>query len=108
MDTRARTGWRVLASLVLVLLVGCAALKPTSRTTSAGRGFESGFLTGYSSLEPTETGSWRRVYRDPAVSFTDYDKLLFDRITIWRDVDDTEPVESVDFQRVADAHVGKP
>ena len=45
----------------------------------------------------------RRAYENPNTKFSSYDKIVIDRITIWRDQDQTEPVESADFQKIVDA-----
>lgn len=96
--------------LILVALVAaCAGKKPepapAEKDGKAAAFFvESGFLTAdYSQLASVEPGSDRRVYENPGVAFSTYDKIFVDRITIWRDLDQTEPVESDDFQRVVDA-----
>jgi hypothetical protein len=94
--------------IVVLGLAACASKDPISSTSSATpegapRPFvESGFLTDYSGLVPVEPGAVRHTYQNPETKFADYDKILFDRITIWRDVEDTETVESDDFQKVAD------
>jgi len=99
--------------LAAALLSGCAcASRKTSEpaggasatvAASGARPFvESGFLTDYSGLAPVSPGALRHTYRNPTTKFAGYDRILFDRITIWRDQEDTEPVESDDFQKVAD------
>jgi hypothetical protein len=98
----------LLAALLPVAFVAaCAGHKPgaTAPAESTAAPFvESGFLTAdYSRLTPVAPGSLRRAYENPNISFAKYDKLFIDRITIWRDLDQTEPVESADFQKVVDA-----
>jgi hypothetical protein len=91
----------------VVGLGACAQSKSPSPSAAAApnaaRPFvESGFLTDYSGLAPIEPGAVRHTYQNSKVKFSAYDKILFDRITIWRDVEDTDQVESNDFQKVAD------
>jgi hypothetical protein len=64
---------------------------------------ESGFLTtNYGLLVPVTAGSARRTYANPKAPLAQYPKLFVDRITIWRGIEQKEPVESADFQRVVD------
>ena len=87
----------------LATMVGCAAESKPSPATEAPipQFVESGFLSEYSRLQPVKPGALRRTYRNPDLDIAGYHKLLFDRITLWRDTEDTEPVESSDFQSVA-------
>jgi hypothetical protein len=79
-----------------------SASQPTP-ATPALRFIESGFLTAdYARLTPVQPGAARRTYENPDLPLSKYDELFIDRITLWRDADDTEAVESADFQRVAD------
>ena len=93
----------------LAFAAGCAGRKPEppatpAREAAASPFVESGFFTvDYSRLAPVEPGSVRRAYANPNTKFSSYDKVFIDRITIWRDLDETEPVESEDFQKVVDA-----
>jgi hypothetical protein len=102
-----------------LLFLGCAAEKrgepgaPAQTTAAAATGettatvsapfIESGFLTAdYAKLTPVRSGAARRTYENADLSLSKYDELFIDRITLWRDADDTEAVESEDFQTVAD------
>jgi Protein of unknown function (DUF3313) len=91
--------------LPLALVAACAGRRPEPAPSAAGGEFvESGFLTAdYSRLAPVKPGSARRAYENPKTSFSSYDKLYINRITVWRDQDQTEPIESADFQKVVDA-----
>lgn len=100
----------LVAVLIAVALVAaCAGKKPEPAPVKADEKaaavfVESGFLTAdYSQLAAVEPGSDRRVYENLSIAFSTYDKIFIDRITIWRDLDQTEPVESDDFQKVVDA-----
>jgi hypothetical protein len=64
---------------------------------------ESGFLTAdYARLTPVSPGATRRTYENSDVRLSDYDDILVDRITVWRDVEHTEAIESEDFQKIVD------
>ena len=96
----------------LACLISCASEKPVipvppapaaASATLAPQFVESGFLTAdYSRLNPVSSGALRRTYENPDVRLSDYDKLLVDKITVWRDVERAEPVESEDFQKIVD------
>jgi len=104
-----RRRFLIAALFPLALTAACAGRKPApavtpARDAAAAPFVESGFLTAdYSRLAPVAPGSVRRAYENPKTKFSSYDNVFIDRITIWRDVDQTEPVDSADFQKVVDA-----
>jgi hypothetical protein len=88
--------------LTVPFMAACASKQPATPAASAPF-VESGFLTAdYARLVPVAPGAARRTYENPDAPFSKYPKIFVDRITIWRDVDQTEPVESDDFQKVVD------
>ena len=62
----------------LVVFEGCA---PTQQTTDVQT---SGFLKDYSLLRSGGEGNPVLFYRNPKTDFRDYDKILVDRVTIWK------------------------
>jgi hypothetical protein len=93
--------------LTAVLVTACAASRnvvPPAPPSGSEAGFvESGFLTtDYALLEPIAPGAARHGYTNPRRKLASYDAILLERITIWRDQDQKEPVESEDFQNVVD------
>ena len=102
-----RSRFMVAVLLTVCLGAGCSVLRSTSAPAPIvdEDGFiESGFLTTeYADLVRVEPDASRRVYQNRDLRLSSYDKIFIDRITIWRDQDHKEPVESDDFQRVVDA-----
>lgn len=97
-----RTPTFLVSLLVLSQVIGCAA-RVASPPASTPPFVESGFLTtDYSLLTPVKPSGARRTYANPEHPFSQYPRLFVDRITIWRNAEQTEPVESSDFQRVVD------
>jgi hypothetical protein len=81
------------------LVHGCA----TARVPEPPPFTQSGFLTDYSLLRPGEEGQLDFVYIDPDVDFTKYQRVLFERVAIWREsTPGDEEVETEDYQRLAD------
>jgi hypothetical protein len=81
------------------LIYGCS----TARVPEAPAFTQSGFLTDYSLLRPGEEGQLDFVYINPDVDFTTYQKVLFERVAIWREsTPGDEEVETEDYQRLAD------
>jgi hypothetical protein len=62
----------------LLLLAACAGQKARPPADV------SGFLDDYSLLRPGEAGDVALVYRDPHASWTSYDKVLLEPVTLWR------------------------
>jgi hypothetical protein len=79
-------------------LAGCAAARPQPKFV------ESGFLTDYSLLAPSnDPDRAQLLYRNPKADFSRYSKVLFQRVTIWVAKDkEGEEIASEDFQRLAD------
>jgi hypothetical protein len=88
------------ALLAVGWLVGCSTSStqtPTSPLTA------SGFLTDYENLSPSSKDKTRFGYRNPDADFSKYDKVLFDRVHIWRSREDSlGNIESGELQRLAD------
>jgi hypothetical protein len=93
--------FRLGPAVAFLLVIAC--VRHRAVPAPAVRPFvESGFLSDYSRLAPAEPGSTRYIFRDPSAHLSRYDKLMFDRITIWRDADAKYPLGNADFQKVAD------
>ncbi len=60
-------------------LIGCATQQ--AGVKKAEYTAQSGFLSDYSKLK--SEGEDTKVYIDPAVDFSKYDKVMIDRITVW-------------------------
>jgi hypothetical protein len=64
---------------------------------------ESGFLTDYSLLAPGGEDQARLLYRNPEADFSKYDKVLFDRVHVWRSQEDSlNDVAEEELQQLAD------
>ncbi len=84
-------------TLLALWVAGCAT------TQQAPEVVESGFLTEYSYLRPGGEGEALLVYRNAEADFTVYDKILFERVTIWRSAEEQlEDVPEADLRRLAD------
>lgn len=70
---------RVVASLLLLALAGCARRVPLPPQAEM-----SGFLENYALLEEGGPGDVRLVYRNPAVDWSRYHKVMLDPVTLWR------------------------
>jgi hypothetical protein len=85
--------------LLLGLVDGCSSARVPQPPPFA----QSGFLTDYALLQPGEEGQLDFVYINPDVDFTKYQKVLFERVAIWREsTPGDEEVETDDYQRLAD------
>ena len=85
-----------LLTLFLVAAFGCA------KTHQARRVETSGFLRDYSKFREGEEDEALLIYRNPNADFTKYDKVLVERVTVWRPVDsDLSEVPEEDFRRLA-------
>ena len=81
--------------LASVALLGCA-------TTRQSSGVErSGFLGDYSELRPGQEDEAQLVYFNPAARWLEYDAILIDSVTLWRDAR-TEDVPAEEAQRLTD------
>jgi hypothetical protein len=92
-----RSGLRVCALGILVLVVACAAKRPRQPPAM------SGFLNDYSLLGEGEADPvrLRLVYRNPKANWTAYDKVLFEPVTLWRSGKGSlEPVPEEDLLRI--------
>ncbi len=87
--------------VVTIGLVGCAAggMKDVK---------ESGFLKNYSQLSPGGEGQAALLYVKPGVNFKKYDKLMFERVSVYmnptlenRDIDPTILKEMTDYYQNA-------
>ena len=86
-------------------LVGCAAERPPPTSSAPQSKFvESGFLSDYSVLTPSNDPQRALLlYRNPSADLSRYDKLLFERVTIWVEKEkEREEIATEDFQRLAD------
>lgn len=96
------------ALLPIASVLSCAGRKATTvaeapSKTASDTFVESGFLiSDYSRLEPVAPGASRRAYVNPDTKLSMYEKLFLDRVTLWRDDDQQEPVDSIDYQRLVD------
>src|SRR5262245_22474313 len=70
---------RVVASLLLVLLAGCARKAPLPPKAEM-----SGFLDDYALLREGGPDELRLVYRKPSADWTKYHKVILDPVTLWR------------------------
>jgi len=70
---------RVAASLLLVLLAGCARKPPLPP-----RAEMSGFLDDYALLREGGPNELRLVYRNPSTDWSKYHKVMLDPVTLWR------------------------
>lgn len=78
-----KRSWRLLCCLLLSgLLTGCAASGMKDVQTT-------GFLGDYSMLKPGGEDRAALLYIKPGQDFRSYDKIMFDRVTVWlsRDAD---------------------
>lgn len=90
-----RSAVRVALFLTPVVLLGCA-------TTQQSREVQkSGFLGDYSKLRAGEDGEAQLVYFNPTARWSQYDKLLIDSVTLWRDAESDE-VPANDAQVLTD------
>jgi hypothetical protein len=70
---------RVAASLLLVMLAGCARKPPLPP-----RAEMSGFLDDYALLREGGPNELRLVYRNPSTDWSKYHKVMLDPVTLWR------------------------
>jgi hypothetical protein len=85
--------------LILGIVGGCS----TARVPEAPPFTQSGFLTDYSLLHPGEEGQLDFVYLNPDVDLSTYQKVLFERVAIWREsAPGDDEVATEDYQRLAD------
>ena len=64
----------------------------------------SGFLSDYSVLEEAGDERAQLLYRNPETDFGKYDKIMFERVTIWvAHAEDTEKLAADDFEHLADS-----
>jgi hypothetical protein len=68
---------RLVASLVVVTLTGCPAVR------RAHKAEESGFLSDYSQLTPGGSDEALLRYRNPNADLSKYDKVILDPVQIW-------------------------
>jgi hypothetical protein len=73
--------------ILLASMVGCSSTHGTKVPSSVPVELESGFLSDYSDLVRGKVGEPSFVYRAPAVDVRRYDKILLDRVTLWRDAE---------------------
>jgi hypothetical protein len=99
MPVNLRFVWTHATALTLLLasvaLVGCAI------TRQSGGVETSGFLGDYSKLRPGQEGEAQLVYFNPAVRWSEYDAVLIDSVTLWRDAR-TEDVPAEEAQMLTD------
>ena len=85
------------AFALVLALSACAAKQPSVDVSTAG------FLTDYSILERGGEGQAQLRYRNPKADFSAYDRILFERVHVWRQDDvNLDPVPDEDMQRLAD------
>ena len=90
--------------IAAALIAGCAAkpAAPAARPTPEQilQVSESGFLEDYSLLRPGKVGQASLAYINPDADFASYDKMLFERVTIWRG-SQLDEVPREDLERLA-------
>jgi hypothetical protein len=87
------------AAVISLTLFGCASARQARDVASSG----SGFLGDYSMLKPTIDGGALLAYKNPAVNFEQYDKILLDPVAIWISADsDLNDLSDEDRKKVAD------
>lgn len=81
--------------LTAVSSIGCATTRQSNDVQ------KSGFLGDYSKLRAGEDGEAQLVYVNPGVRWSQYDKLLIDSVTVWRD-GESDDVPAEDAQVLTD------
>ena len=95
-----RVRFAIVAGLAAITLSACAA---TTKQTPLPSIVESGFLTDYSLLAPGKGDEAQLIYRNPKADLSKYDKLIFDRVHVWRTHEDgLDDLEEEELQRLAD------
>ncbi len=96
----------ILAAVLAVPGIAAAegVADPASTTTpTLGDYATKGFLSDYSKLTPVEGDSHAYRYVDSAVDFTQYQKLLIDRIKVWyKDDSDYKGIDPDDLKALTD------
>ena len=86
----------LIAAVAAFALTGCATTKQAKKVETTG------FLPDYSVLEPGGEGRALLVYRNPSADFSKYDKVIIDRVTIWKsDGSSLDKVDPADLRRLA-------
>lgn len=78
-----------------VALMGCAITKQSSDVET------SGFLGDYSKLKAGQEGEALLVYLNPTARWSEYDKILIESVTLWRDAE-TDDLPAEEAQRLTD------
>ena len=78
-----------IAAGVLLLSIGCAT---THQARSVSR---SGFLGDYSQLQPGKSGEAKLLYIHPTADFSKYDKVMIDRVQLWKSDEPDSPLGSL-------------
>lgn len=90
----------LVASATVLTLTACAA---TTKQAPLPEIVESGFLTDYSLLAPGGDDQAQLLYRNPNADFSKYDKVIFDRVHVWRAQEDgLDDLEEAELQQLAD------
>ena len=100
---KERTRFVLTAAMIVVFafgLIGCATQQ--AGVKNAAYTDQTGFLSDYSKLKPE--ADKKKVYINPGVNFSDYNKVMLDRITVWynkdakyKGIDPTELKALVDY-----------
>jgi hypothetical protein len=92
----------VIVALVIALCNGCA-VKTAPAPSPPASYVQSGFLTDYTLLRPGADDQVLLRYRNPNADFSKYDKILFDRVHVWRTQSKSlDDIEESELQRLAD------
>lgn len=95
----------ILVSLLLVSLCGCSATTPQSPASAStpAKATQGKFLSRYDLLKPVEGGDGAQSWRDPGVSWQQYDKVLIERIRIFLKEDSEEKaIDPTDLKMLTD------
>lgn len=88
-------GASILLVACAVSVLGCAMTRQTSGAKP------SGFLDNHAQLRPGEEGEAQWIYINPATQFSQYDKIMFDPLTVWLDtVSDSSNVSREDLSEL--------
>lgn len=100
-----QTSMGFLAFLLLVTLCGCSASTPQApaSASASAKAKQGKFLSRYDLLKPVEGGDGAQSWRDPAVNWKQYDKVLIERIRIFLKEDGVEKgIDPTDLKMLTD------